>query len=75
MCEMFFAINEESHICFSFIKVSVLLVVLIFVFASYGVQLFGGKLYRCNDLAIKTKVSHYHKQIMTNVFKNVFFSL
>lgn len=36
--------------------VSVLLVVLIFVFASYGVQLFGGKLYRCNDLTIKDKV-------------------
>ena len=30
--------------------VSVLLIVLMFLFASYGVQLFGGKLGRCNDL-------------------------
>ncbi|XP_024086149.1 sodium leak channel non-selective protein isoform X2 [Cimex lectularius] len=29
--------------------VSILLIVLMFVFASYGVQLFGGRLARCND--------------------------
>ncbi|ELU07210.1 hypothetical protein CAPTEDRAFT_150573 [Capitella teleta] len=35
--------------------VSVLLIVLMFVFASYGVQLFGGKLARCNDPDIHSK--------------------
>ena len=28
---------------------SVLLILLLYVFASYGVQLFGGRLARCND--------------------------
>ncbi|KAG8230126.1 hypothetical protein J437_LFUL010618, partial [Ladona fulva] len=32
--------------------VSILLIVLMFVFASYGVQLFGGRLARCNDPAV-----------------------
>jgi len=32
--------------------VSILLIVLMFVFASYGVQLFGGRLARCNDPTI-----------------------
>jgi len=32
--------------------VSILLILLMFMFASYGVQLFGGKLARCNDPAI-----------------------
>ena len=40
-------------LCF---QVSVLLIVLMFVFASYGVQLFGGKLARCNDESITLKV-------------------
>lgn len=31
---------------------SILLIVLMFVFASYGVQLFGGRLARCNDPTI-----------------------
>ncbi|GAB6021165.1 hypothetical protein CHUAL_003795 [Chamberlinius hualienensis] len=35
--------------------VSVLLIVLMFVFASYGVQLFGGQLARCNDPEITSK--------------------
>lgn len=35
--------------------VSILLVLLMFVFASYGVQLFGGKLARCNDPEIRDK--------------------
>lgn len=39
--------------------VSVLLILLIFMFAQYGVQLFGGKLARCNDPLIKTKVKIY----------------
>lgn len=33
-------------------QVSVLLIVLLFVFASYGVQLYGGLLARCNDETI-----------------------
>lgn len=32
--------------------VSILLIVLMFVFATYGVQTFGGKLARCNDPVI-----------------------
>ncbi|KRX25340.1 Sodium leak channel non-selective protein [Trichinella nelsoni] len=35
--------------------VTILLVVLMFIFASYGVQMAGGKLAKCNDLTIKTK--------------------
>ena len=38
-------------------QVSVLLVVLMFIFALYGVQLFGGKLARCNDHTITVRVS------------------
>lgn len=35
--------------------VSVLLVVLIFIFANYGIQIYGGRLARCNDISIKRK--------------------
>lgn len=35
--------------------VSVLLAVLMYAFASFGVQLFGGKLARCNDPAVKLR--------------------
>lgn len=35
--------------------VSTLLILLMFVFASYGVQLYGGKLSRCNDHEILKK--------------------
>ncbi|XP_046463268.1 sodium leak channel non-selective protein-like isoform X3 [Daphnia pulex] len=35
--------------------VSILLIVLMFVFASYGVQLYGGRLARCNDSEIKNR--------------------
>uniref|UniRef100_A0A8D9B5Y4 Sodium leak channel NALCN n=2 Tax=Cacopsylla melanoneura TaxID=428564 RepID=A0A8D9B5Y4_9HEMI len=35
--------------------VSILLIVLMFVFATYGVQMFGGKLARCNDAQIKRR--------------------
>jgi sodium leak channel non-selective protein len=35
--------------------VSILLVVLIFIFANYGIQMYGGKLARCNDLKITDK--------------------
>ncbi|XP_077983388.1 sodium leak channel NALCN-like [Glandiceps talaboti] len=37
------------------ILVSVLLTSLMFIFASYGVQILGEKLQRCNDLTIKTR--------------------
>jgi hypothetical protein len=35
--------------------VSILLVVLIFIFANYGIQMYGGKLARCNDEKIVDK--------------------
>ena len=35
--------------------VSILLVVLIFIFANYGIQIFGGKLARCNDESIQER--------------------
>ncbi|KAK3859162.1 hypothetical protein Pcinc_034699, partial [Petrolisthes cinctipes] len=41
-----------SELCKGFkeiLLVSVLLIVLLFVFASYGVQMYGGRLARCND--------------------------
>ena len=50
---MFLSNNERSLLS----QVSVLLIVLMFVFASYGVQLFGGKLARCNDKSITLKVT------------------
>jgi hypothetical protein len=40
--------------------VSILLVVLMFIFAIYGVQIIGGKLARCNDRA------HYNEQVCSN---------
>ena len=39
------------------IKVALLLFALMFIFASYGVQIFSGKLKRCNDNTIKTEVN------------------
>ncbi|XP_075227706.1 sodium leak channel NALCN-like isoform X1 [Lycorma delicatula] len=45
--------NDVASILDVFIYVvSILLIVLMFVFASYGVQLFGGRLARCNDPTI-----------------------
>lgn len=44
--------------------VSVLLIVLLFVFASYGVHMFGGRLARCNDANITTRVSNNKKLII-----------
>ncbi|CAL4058549.1 unnamed protein product, partial [Meganyctiphanes norvegica] len=44
-----------SELCRGFkeiLLVAVLLIVLLFVFASYGVQLYGGRLARCNDASI-----------------------
>ena len=35
--------------------VSILLVVLIFIFANYGIQIYGGKLTRCNDIKVIDK--------------------
>ena len=38
-----------------FFQVTILLCVLLFVFASYGVQCYSGRLYRCNDVTKQTK--------------------
>ena len=38
-------------------KVSILLVVLMFIFAVYGVQIIGGQLARCNDR------NYYNQQV------------
>jgi sodium leak channel non-selective protein len=38
------------------LMVSVLLVVLIFIFANYGIQIYGGRLARWNDQTIKTRL-------------------
>lgn len=40
----------------SLLQVSILLLTLMLVFASFGVQLFAGKLEKCNDANILTKV-------------------
>ena len=48
-------------------QVSVLLIVLLFVFASYGVQLYGGLLARCNDESI-TNRSCCHGVYMRSIF-------
>ncbi len=60
VCTGTFAVNIKSNRWHkgTFVppQVSILLIVLMFVFASYGVQLFGGKLARCNDRNITTKV-------------------
>lgn len=48
-----------SELCRGFkeiLLVSVLLILLLFVFACYGVHMFGGRLARCNDPTIKTRV-------------------
>jgi len=37
--------------------VSILIVAFIFIFANYGIQIFGGKLARCNDVKILDKKS------------------
>ena len=50
-------------------QVSVLLIVLMFVFATFGVHLLGGRLARCNDPAIKDKVSLYQLK-MESEFSN-----
>ncbi|XP_076062882.1 sodium leak channel non-selective protein na isoform X2 [Oratosquilla oratoria] len=52
--------------------VSVLLIVLLFVFASYGVQLYGGRLARCNDPSIverKDCVGVFVRQIYVTKMK------
>ncbi|XP_050436059.1 sodium leak channel NALCN isoform X2 [Adelges cooleyi] len=52
--------------------VSVLLIVLMFVFASYGVQIFGGRLARCNDPNIKRRedcVGVFMRQVFVTKMK------
>lgn len=43
--------SRKNRLVFEF-QVSTLLILLMFVFASYGVQLYGGRLARCNDPTI-----------------------
>jgi hypothetical protein len=49
----------------------VLLIVLMFIFASYGVQLFGGKLARCNDrLSVKDNCTGiFHRAVFVTKLK------
>lgn len=52
--------------------VSILLVVLIFIFANYGIQIFGGKLARCNDGSIserKNCIGLYKRNIFVSKLK------
>ncbi|KRX67478.1 Sodium leak channel non-selective protein [Trichinella sp. T9] len=52
--------------------VTILLVVLMFIFASYGVQMAGGKLAKCNDLTIKTKeecVGYFYQYVHVTKLK------
>ncbi|KAL1285542.1 Sodium leak channel NALCN [Trichinella pseudospiralis] len=52
--------------------VTILLVVLMFIFASYGVQIAGGKLAKCNDLTIKTKeecVGYFYQYVHVTKLK------
>lgn len=46
------ALSYDISIILSVFQVSTLLILLMFVFASYGVQLYGGRLARCNDPTI-----------------------
>jgi hypothetical protein len=52
--------------------VTILLVVLIFIFANYGIQIYGGKLARCNDVRIHTKkdcVGLYRRNLFVSKLK------
>ncbi|XP_064638187.1 sodium leak channel NALCN-like isoform X2 [Lineus longissimus] len=54
------------------VLVSILLIVLMFMFASYGVLLFGGKLGRCNDRNITTRedcVGYYMRRVFVTKLK------
>lgn len=55
--------------------VSVLLIVLLFVFASVGVHMFGGLLARCNDPCIKTRVSFFINNYLFLTFFHFSYSL
>lgn len=55
-----------------FFQVSVLLIVLMFVFACYGVQMFGGRLARCNDPTITVReecVGVFMRQVFVTKMK------
>lgn len=43
--------------------VSVLLIILMFTFACYGVHMFGGRLARCNDPSVTKPVSSIHQNV------------
>ncbi|OON23196.1 transporter, cation channel family protein [Opisthorchis viverrini] len=56
------------------LMVSVLLVVFMFIFAVYGVHLFGGRLAICNDRTITTKekcVGRFHREISVTKLKSI----
>ncbi|GAA55210.1 sodium leak channel non-selective protein [Clonorchis sinensis] len=56
------------------LMVSVLLVVFMFIFAVYGVHLFGGRLAICNDREITTKekcVGRFHREISVTKLKSI----
>nr|QQY02464.1 sodium leak channel non-selective protein [Cryptocotyle lingua] len=56
------------------LMVSVLLVVFMFIFAVYGVHLFGGRLAICNDRDIKVKekcVGRFHREISVTKLKSI----
>lgn len=52
----FFNVYLYILLLYVILQVSVLLIVLMFVFACYGVHMFGGRLARCNDPEIKERV-------------------
>jgi hypothetical protein len=63
------------ELCRSFkeiLLVSILLVVLMFIFANYGIQIYGGKLARCNDVKILDKkncVGMYKRSLFVTKLK------
>ena len=55
----------ERHTSMVFDQVSILLVLLMFIFAIYGIQIIGGKLARCNDQAYyNDQVDHRARDAM-----------
>lgn len=48
----------ETHYWLNLLQVSILLLTLMLVFASFGVQLFAGKLAKCNDPQMLKRVQH-----------------
>jgi hypothetical protein len=51
-----FSFSPKTYYFMNFFQVSILLLTLMLVFASFGVQLFAGKLAKCNDPNIIRRV-------------------